>query len=129
MGKSFSSMTQEERSAELQRYDQGILAASIFLGAASKTGVIAETKLGNCTLSDWEKLSEEEQSALLHPGGTEQVVAEMAGEQIKRQVRPSQKRVLEAACKLAGTTYEAARARLLDDTPERRRQARLETGI
>ncbi len=128
--KLYGDLTAEQKQAEEARLQQARLAAEIVLSAASDAGVIAETKLPTGWLMpEWLKLSEEEQQALLRPGGTEQIVAEIGGEQIKHTVRPSRKRMIEAACKLAGTTYEAARARMIDDTIERRRQARLETGI
>lgn len=96
--------------------DKAVETARLVLAAAVNGGTIAETPLGTPTLSDWQELTANEREALLTWPQTKNVmVAELEGQPVVRKERPSKQLLLEAACKLAGTTYKEARGRMIDD--------------
>lgn len=97
--------------AEVKQARAATDTATVVLTAAAQRGLIGEVPPDRLDVLNWESLSEDEKQALLTwPGKTEQIVAELEDETITRKVRPDFKTVLRAACKMAGTTFEQARA-------------------
>ena len=79
---------------------------TVVLATAAQSGVIAEVTSKAGSYERFMEMTDAERAEL----------ATMTGNAGKAKIA--------AACKFAGTSYESARAALLDDTPERRAMAR-----